>query len=229
MLGTNWMKMRAEERAGDRGQAADHDADQQADRQDDGEAVGRDELHRDRAERAGHAGVHRADTPKVSDLYSAPCRCPSPRRRSDGRGSRPARGRRGRAAGSRRARTSRTGDRQREEVEPLVGRRAGRPNGGIGLDDARCPARRRSIARCACTSAAAASPRRARRWRARGSGPPGAAPAGRTGSRRRSTPRRPPAASPSTACRTCPSGSPRRRRRWRRTRRGRARSGRCSR
>ena len=59
MLGTNWMKIGAEERAGDRGQAADHQAHQQEDRQRDREAVGRDEGDHHRTERAGHAGERR--------------------------------------------------------------------------------------------------------------------------------------------------------------------------
>ena len=37
---------------------AAHDADEEGDREEDVEAVGRDELHGDRAERAGDAGVH---------------------------------------------------------------------------------------------------------------------------------------------------------------------------
>ena len=46
----------AEDRARDRGQPADDHADEQADRQQHREAVGRDELDRDGAERPGDAG-----------------------------------------------------------------------------------------------------------------------------------------------------------------------------
>ena len=48
------------------------DADQEADRQEDGEAVGRDELDRDRAERAG-TPVYIALTPKVERLVHRAC------------------------------------------------------------------------------------------------------------------------------------------------------------
>ena len=60
MFGTNRTKA-ADDRAGQPADAADHEADEQRDREREGEAVRRDELHRDGAERAGDAGDAGAD------------------------------------------------------------------------------------------------------------------------------------------------------------------------
>ena len=192
-------------------------------RQAEREAVGRDELHRDRAERAGDAGIERADAEGQRLVERG---VDAHRRAAIGL-SRIAMMRAAAAAAHQiggaeihHQRTARV-----KIVEPLVGvdRQAERR---VGLDRSRCPARRRSSARAGEISGSAASRSPARRSPARDRCLAAAAPATRTGSRRQSTRRRPPAASSNRHAPTCPSGSPRYRRRCRKTRCARARTGR---
>ena len=78
--------------------------------------------------------VYRALTPKVSDLYSAvlmPIAAAAIGWSRIATSARPTRPR----SRFQPSTNSTTGDRQREEVEPLVRRLSGRPNGRVGLDE----------------------------------------------------------------------------------------------